>query len=62
MKGVLKGKMMIILLILSACIFYIGYTAEITEQENITHKHEDAINKLNNEIKELKEQEREIER
>lgn len=55
MKGVLKGKMMIILLILSACIFYIGYTAEITEQENKIHKHEDDINKLNNEITELKE-------
>lgn len=53
MKGVLKGKMMF-LLIIAAWIFYIGYIT-IIEQEDKTNQHEDEINKLNNEIKELKE-------
>lgn len=45
------------LLIIAAWIFCIGYIT-IIEQENITDQHEDAINKLNNEIKELKEGEK----
>lgn len=53
MKGVLKGKMMF-LLIIAAWIFCIGYIT-IIEQEDKTNQHEDEINKLNNEIKELKE-------
>lgn len=49
--------MMSFLLIIAAWIFCIGYIT-IIEQENITDQHEDAINKLNNEIKELKEGEK----
>lgn len=45
------------LLIIATWIFCIGYIT-IIEQENITDQHEDAINKLNNEIKELKEGEK----
>lgn len=45
---------MMFLLIIAAWIFYIGYIT-IIEQEDKTNQHEDEINKLNNEIKELKE-------
>lgn len=49
--------MMSFLLIIAAWIFCIGYIT-IIEQENKTQQHEDEINKLNNEIKELKEGEK----
>lgn len=53
--GVMILMLCVILLILS---IYIKFITKITEQENITDQHEDAINKLNNEIKELKEGEK----
>ena len=63
MKGVLKGKRMIIflsmlgviLLILSAYAIYKKYITKITELENRIYLYEGVINELNNEITELKE-------